>query len=152
MRKQLVRDRVLRHHGVLRIDQLEIVFRNIGRVPLDVADQLVALDAERHVPVRAEDDRIHFRRQKRSPELAGPSDHDLHFELGIVPGTKGAQPEFRQVQHNRRTRGIVRKPPPALQGQLQLANAEVERRVQLRERRLCRCARRVRVRGGLETA
>ena len=53
----------------------------------------------------------------------------------LVSGIKGAQAKFGKIQHDRRTGGIVRKPPPALQCQLQLANAKAQRRVQLRERR-----------------
>src|SRR5271163_2211820 len=96
---------------------------DVVRVLLDVWHDFVPLNAGSHLPVGPEDHVLDLFLKDRRLVAVGLSNDDVLVEGDSAVRVHGAYTKLGKVDHDRRLREGMRKPAPAFERQLDLANA-----------------------------
>src|SRR5271167_633497 len=107
---------------------------DVAWVLLDVGHDFASLNAGSHVPIGPEDHVLDVFLKDRRLVAVGLSNDDVLVEGDSAVRVHGAYTKLGKVDHDRRLREGMRKPAPAFERQLDLANAGGGRRIEFIER------------------
>ena len=117
------------HQVAAAIHDLQAIFREVVRVSLEEGNDYRPRDGIRHVPVRPEDQTLHFTAEyRRAMSVSLPYDY-VHGHANVEILVVNTQTEFRDVHHDGSSSIDVRQPAPALQGPLHLFDPAAQRYV-----------------------
>ena len=117
------------------INDIVGILCEVGRVLLDLWHEFIALDFQRHVPGRTEENRQDLAFKQRRRVVICTANDDIHREGDVVLFVDNVEAELGNVHDDGWAPRGRRKPPPAFKRQFELNDTSRDRGIEFAKRR-----------------